>query len=112
MIGESLAIIAVFIIMYIMLLRADKKAVAIISLPFIGVPLFFLLGVGIENALPWISPSTLYPGMVAAGALVGIAGCVAMTLFIKTRRVRIIYFAIGALYLTALALAYLIQLLN
>ena len=111
MVGESFAIIAVFVVLYVALLRADKKAVAIISLPFIGVPLFFLLGIGIGIALPWVAPGTLYPGMVVAGALVGIAGCAAMTSFIKTRKVKTIYFAIGTLYLVALAVAYLIRLL-
>jgi len=112
MAGESFAIIAVFLVMYIMLLRADKKAVAFISLPLVSVPLFFLLGMGVSSILPWIPPGTLYPGMVAAGALVGIAGCAVMTMFIKNRTVKITYFAVGVLYLVALAAAYLIRLID
>jgi len=112
MAGESFAIIAVFLVMCLMLLRADKKAVAFISLPLIAVPLFFLLGLGIGSILPWIPPDTLFPGMVVAGALVGIAGCAAMTIFIKNRKVKTAYFAVGALYLAALAVAYLIRLID
>ena len=108
MVGESFAILAVFIVLGVMLLRADKKAVAIISLPLTGVPVFFLIGMGIESVLPWTPPGTLYPGMVVAGALVGIAGCAVMMRYIKAKTIRIAYFAIGMLYLVALAVAYMI----
>ena len=112
MAGESFAIIAVFLVLFAMLMRADRKAVAVISLPLTGVPLFFLLGMGIASILPWIPPGTLYPGMVVAGALVGIAGCAAMTACIKTKKVKSIYFVTGTLYLIALAVAYLIRLIE
>jgi len=112
MVGESFAIIAVFLVMYVMLLRADKKAVVFISLPFIGVPLFFLLGISIGSILPLTQPGTLYPGMVVAGALVGIAGCAVMTRFIRNRKVKTAYLGVGVLYLVALAVAYLIRLIE
>jgi hypothetical protein len=112
MAAESFAIIAVILIMDAMFLHTGKRAAVIISLPLISVPLFYLLGIGVGagSVLSWVpARDVLAPGMVVAGALIGIAGCAAVTKLIKTRRVKPVYFAVGAVYLSALAIVYLMR---
>jgi len=111
MASVSFAIIAVICVMDVMLLRTGKKPVAIISLPLTSVPVFYLLAMGVGALVP-ISADVLFPGMVVAGALVGIACCGVMTLFIKNRTAKTGYFVLGAVYLAALAVAYLIRILG
>jgi len=113
MAAESFAIIAVIFIMDAMFLRTGKRAAVVISLPLISVPLFYLLGIGVGagSVLSWVpAREALAPGMVVAGALVGIAGCAAVTKLIKNRKVKTVYLAIGAAYLAALAIVYLMRL--
>jgi hypothetical protein len=115
MAAESFAIIAVILIMDTMFLRTGKRAAVIISLPLISVPLFYLLGIGVGagSALSWVpARDVLAPGMVVAGALVGIAGCAAVTKLIKNRKVKTVYLAIGAAYLAALAIVYLMRIVD
>ena len=112
MAAESFAIIAVILVMDAMFLRAGKRAAVVISLPLISVPLFYLMGIGVSagSALSWVPErGELAPGMVVAGALVGIACCAAVTKLIKNRKVKTVYFTVGAAYLAALAIAYLMR---
>jgi hypothetical protein len=111
MAGYSFAIIAVIIVMDVMFMRRGKRAAVIISLPLISVPLFYLLGVAIGSGLPWFpARDALAPGMIVAGLLVGIAGCAAVTRLINTRKVKTIYFTVGAVYLVLLTVGYLMRL--
>ena len=113
MAAESFAIIAVIFIMDTMFLRTGKKSAVVISLPLISVPLFYLLGIGAGagSVLPWFpAREALAPGMVVAGALVGIASCGAVTRLIKDKSVKLTYFAVGAVYLLLLAIVYLMRL--
>jgi hypothetical protein len=108
MTGESFAILSVILVMDVMLLRAGKKPVALLSLPLTTVPVFYLLAIGIGALIP-VSADMLIPGMVLAGTLVGIAGCGALTLFIVNKAGKTGYFALGAVYLVALAVAYFMR---
>ena len=110
MAGVSFAIIAVICVMDVMLLRADKKPVVIISLPLMGVPVFYLLAMVVGAVVP-VTAEILFPGMVVAGALVGIGGCAILTLFIKNRTAKTGYLVLSTVYLVALAVAYLIRIL-
>ena len=112
MAAESFAIIAVIFIMDTMFLRRGKRAAVVVSLPLVSVPLFYLIGaaVGAGSFLSWIpARAELAPGMVVAGMFVGVACCAAVTKLIKNRRVKMVYFAVGAVYLILLAIAYLMR---
>ena len=112
MAGVSLAIISVIAVMDVMLLRTGKKPVVIISLPLMSVPVFYLLAMVFGAIIPIpVSADVLFPGMVVAGALVGIACCGVMTMFIKTRASKTVYFVVSAGYLAALTVAYLIRIM-
>ena len=108
MAGVSFSIILLILVMDVMLLRAGRRPVAILSLPLISVPLFYLLAIFAAALIP-VPAASLFPGMVVAGALVGIAGCGAFTLFIRNRALKTGYFALGAVYLIALAVAYMLR---
>lgn len=102
--GESLAIIAVIMVMEVMLVRRGKRDFVLATLPLVGVPLFHLLG----------SVFRLYRYLVCidvAGLVVGFGLCAFLSKGFVTRRGRVGYLLFCGVFMAALLLAYLLYLL-
>jgi hypothetical protein len=110
--AESLAIIAVILMMAGMFLRAKKKAFALLCLPLTGAPLLYLAG-RILLRLSWTgaegSPGALL-WVTVAGAIAGGALCTLISRIIPTRKGKTGYLIFVWFFQAAMALAYIINL--
>ena len=110
---ESLAIIAVILVACGVFLRTKKKAVVILTLPLISVPLFYLSARGIYALTP-ITEMT-YPVfsccMVIAGAVMGSAACGLLSFIIPTRRGKTGYLSFSLIFELAIAIGYMLNIL-
>ena len=109
MIGQSFAIIILILVMSFMFLRAGKRAGAVFALPLISVSLFHLLAYALQRpfmqtALP---VKGLHVAMDIIGLLAGLWCCLRLSRAISVKKLRHTYFAGCAVFLTALAAAYI-----
>ncbi|MDL2232460.1 hypothetical protein LJC63_02620 [Ruminococcaceae bacterium OttesenSCG-928-L11] len=111
--GESLAIIAIVLLMCAMFLRARKQAAALLALPLTSVPAMHLIGRGIARLLPrsdFMVES--FPFLVIlAGAVIGSAACGLLSLAIPKRRGKTIYVLFSVIFQVAISVGYWINLL-
>jgi hypothetical protein len=107
LVGQSIAIIAVILVMIFMFLRGGRKAGALFSLPLLSVPLLHLTGMVLRPLAP-----DAFMGLVLgvafdiAGFCLGAVTCWVMARAITVRRLRYAYFASCAVFLGLLAAAY------
>lgn len=112
MLTESLAIFIVLLVAVFMMVRAGRKPVAVLALPFLGVPLFYLLGYAAEKLFR-LRPNTAYGVSLWMTVLGGIAGVVAAVLLVRnvpSKRVVTGYTILCAAFQIALVAAYLLKL--
>lgn len=112
MIGQSLAIIAVIMVMVFMFLRSGRREITFFVLPLISVSLFHLLGAAVYR---WLAESefstmTLYCAIDIAGLIAGILSCAFLSRAIVNKRIRIVYLVCCVVFLTALTVAYVLYL--
>ena len=112
MIGESVAILAVILVMMIMALRQGKRPLVILSLPLMIIPAVYLIG----EALLWtlrnmtaLPISTLRMVAVAVGWAVGTVACILTARALISKRARALYLALALIYMTALSIAYYVH---
>ena len=108
--GESLAILVVILVLQMMLLRAGRREQAILVLPLLSVPFFYLSATVGGTLLEALPAEILYPGMVVAGMLVGVGGCLALSYFIRHRGVKMVYISLGCVFTIAVAISFLMHL--
>ena len=111
--GESLAVIAVILVMAAMFVRARKKAIAVLTLPLISVPCFYLLATGIfklarTTGITW---HAVIIGMIIGGVVLGAAACSLLSVMIPTRRGKTGYLTFCLIFQVAIAIGYMINLL-
>lgn len=112
MVGESLAIIAVILVMAAMSVRSGKRELALLTLPLTSVSLFHLLGAVMYKALrnSMLPLRMLFSIIDIAGLLAGAVLCVVLSRSIRTRRGRWAYLVFTLFFLAALTVAYLLYL--
>lgn len=113
MLTESLAIFIVLLVAVFMMVRAGRKSVAALTLPFLGVPLFYLLGCAAEKLFR-LRPNIADGVNLWMTVLGGIAGVVAAVLLVRkapSKRVVRGYPILCAAFQTALVAAYLLKLI-
>lgn len=111
--GESVAIIAVILLMGGIFLRAKRKGMAILTLPLISVPLFHLLTTlvyPLARSFGYGS-RTLNIGLVVIGAVLGAAACSLLCKIIVTQRSRNVYLVLTLIFQVAIAIGYIINLM-
>lgn len=111
MTGESLAIIAVILVLSFMFLRAGKKPVALLSLPLVSVPALFLLS-GLVRGLGftgWGLDINIF--MVLVGVVAGSAACALLSLMIRSRRGKTAYLIFSLAFQVAIAVGYVVNLI-
>jgi len=109
MIGQSFAIIILILVMMFMFLRAGKRTGAVFTLPLVSVPLFHLLGFAvqrpfIQSGLPTVG---LHITMDVIGLSCGLFTCWVLSRAIGVKKLRYTYFLSCAMFLSALAAAYI-----
>ena len=111
MVGQSVAIIAVILVMLFMFMRAGKRSGAVFALPLLIVPGFHLLGAAIHRAM---AGSGFWPLIIidCAGLLLGSALCGILSRAIKPRRLRWAYLALCLVFQAALTYVYVLFLLK
>lgn len=102
MVGESLAIIAVIIVLAVMVARRGKHRFAAITLPLVSIPALHLVGRALRmNSLPWN----------IAGLLIGVALCILSSRkFSESRSVSVAYLFFCLFFLIGLFIAYWVNL--
>lgn len=112
MIGQSLAIIAVILVMVFMFLRTGRRVAAIFVLPLTSVSVFHLIGAAVYRLLvaSEYPTMTLYCGIDLAGLLVGAILCIIFSRLIAVKRLRAVYLIFSLVFLTALCIAYILYL--
>lgn len=110
---ESLAIIALILVMAWIFIRTRKKAVAILTLPLISVPIFYLPSSGIYritgiSAFPF---QTFALCMVFAGSAVGLGICALLSRMVPTRRGKTGYMCFCLIFQIAIAIGYMINII-
>lgn len=109
MVGQSFAIIVLILIMSFMFLRAGKRAGMLFALPLISVSLFHLLGFAVSHifAKSTASAAGIHVTADVTGLFTGLLFCLILSRAIGVKKLRYTYFAGCALFLTALAAAYI-----
>lgn len=115
MIGESIAIVIILLLAGAMALRSEKRAMARMTLPFLSIPLLFLLGEGILYSFrqkPGFPLLTVRIGMVILGGGVGIAAAwaIARSLAKEIKGIQRAYLPFAAVFLVAMLITYCIRL--
>lgn len=110
MIGQSVAIVAVILVMLFMFMRAGKRSGAVFAMPLLCVPWFHLLGMGVHRAIG----GSFTPQIVidCVGFLLGACLCAILSRAIAPRRLRWAYLALCIIFQAALALIYILFLLG
>jgi len=115
--GESLAIIAVILVMIAMFVRSKRRGMALLCLPLVSVPLFHLaytvtgpIGRGLGRSFGWDFP-TMNIGLIIIGAVVGAAACAMFSRIIPTRRGATGYLVLTLLFQVAIGIGYAINLI-
>lgn len=102
MVGESLAIIAVILVMAAMLARAGKHVFAAFTLPLISIPAFHLLG-AMFRLSGWMAL------LDVVGLAVGLGLCVLFARAFRSKKARYGYLVFCVVFLVALLAAYLMN---
>jgi len=111
MVGESLAIIAVILIMAFMFMRSQKKTFGVLVLPLISISLFHLIGRLLHPVLGRALERNVFLfGSDVVGLIVGVVLCVLLSRGIPTRKGRSAYVAFSGFFLLALTGAYMLNL--
>lgn len=99
MIGESLAIIAVILVLAAMLAKSGRHIFAAFTLPLVSVPIFYLIGSFTGSYLQ-------HNILNIIGFLLGAGLCVLSSRLFRSRRSRTAYLLFCILFMAALLLAY------
>ncbi len=105
MLAQSLAIVALILVMSFMFLRAKKAAWAILALPLLSVSLFYLLGFAFYSTFGG-ELSRVMLKATGAGLVFGIICCALLMRAIPVKKLRLMYMVGCVLFLIALAIAY------
>lgn len=106
MMSESLAIVAVIVVMAAMYKRAGKGLIAAMALPLICVPLGRLISVVVLGTSGiGTLPSYIF---VVVGLMASVALCTAISMKLSSKKARVIYLAVSFIFSGALLIAYLI----
>lgn len=115
MIAQSLAAIAVIVVMSGMYLRSGKFQLAGMGLPLLCLPAAHLLGAvlwGTPQAGEGVDQVFAYRCIaLAIGLLAGLTGCVVLSRGLTPRAGRVAYVVLCAVFSVGLAVAYLLFLL-
>jgi len=112
--GESLAIIAIIILMSVMFLRAKRHGMALLCLPLLSVPLFHLIysvAGPIGRTIGNRDFPTMNIGLIIIGVVVGSAACAMFSRIIPTRRGTTGYLVLTLLFQIAIGIGYAINLI-
>lgn len=104
MVGESLAIIAVILVMAAMVARSGRHLFSALTLPLITIPVFHLVG-------SMVGPRSWLPVLDGVALLMGCALCVFFSRSIVSKRGRKGYLLFCVAFMVALLIAYLKYLL-
>jgi hypothetical protein len=110
---ESLAVIAVILVMAGIFVRAGKKAVAVLCLPLISVPVFYLPARGLYNllAISALSLPVFSLCLVFAGVVLGSTLCGALSRMIPTRKGKTGYLTFSLVFQIAISIGYVVNIL-
>jgi hypothetical protein len=110
--GESLAIIAIILLMAGIFLRAKRKGVALLSLPLISVPVFHLATLAVAPLARGMGYDALSAnrGLIIIGVVVGSAACSLLSRLIAAKRGQNVYLVLSLLFQVAIAVGYMINL--
>jgi hypothetical protein len=110
--GESLAIIAVILLMAGIFLRTKRKGLALLSLPLIAVPVFHLATLAVHPIFRSMGYGTqsLNMGLIIIGVVAGSAACSLLSRIITSRRGQNVYLVFSLLFQVAIAVGYIINL--
>ncbi len=106
---QSLAIIAVILVMIFMFLRGGRKAGALFSLPLLSVPVFHLTGRAVQSffAGEEFQVFAVNAAFDIGGFVLGAVLCWIMARAILSRRIKYAYFVTCAVFMGLLAAAYI-----
>jgi hypothetical protein len=110
--GESLAIIAIILLMAGIFLRAKRKGMALLSLPLISVPVFHLATLAVSPLARGMGydAQSANMGLIVIGVVVGSAACSLLSRIITSRRGQNVYLVFSLLSQVAIAVGYMINL--
>lgn|GEM_PF-902035 len=109
MVGESLAIVAVLLVMAAMYRRAGKKLMAHLALPLICVPCGRLIGIGVLGYSAGTGSTVCNYAFIVGGLVAAVAWCTYVSRNIQNRTVRVGYLAVSFVFSGALLIAYLVR---
>lgn len=112
MVGESLAIILVILAMAVMYLRSGRHGVALLTLPFICIPLCNIAGRLLRSSLSrMVSFSPVAWGVSAAviGLLLAVLCCSVLARHINRKSYRFSYLAASYIFNAVLAVVYILH---
>lgn len=103
MVGESLAIIAVILVMAVMLARRGRQGFALLCLPLLGVSLLHVTG-------SFLQLHSLLILFDVIGLALGFILCIILSKGFATRRGRGAYLLFSGVFMAALLLSYILHL--
>ena len=115
MIVESLSVLIILLVMFILFLRAHRKAYAFSTQPLAYVPLIMLLGYPIATFLAGLFPvqaSYLHIALILLALIVACVSFGLMTHHFRSRKIRALYVASCGLFTFILTLVFVFYLLN
>lgn len=112
MASVSIAIVAVFVLLLLVSVKAKYETLFVLLLPFFAVPLCYLVAAGVSTVFLFRIPLDLFvKSMVVFGGVVGGVSSFLLSRQLQDDKEKTTYAFLGIVYSIGLALAYLVNLI-